>query len=180
MATEQKRIRPEKLAIQKEVAARLQSGDYVLLVDHSGMTVEQTGDLRQRLRQVQAQFNVTGNTLLARTARRMEWDEAPGAQSGPTAMIVGTGEITETAKILKLFSRESKLAPPKGGWLEGRALSAADVMALADIPSREALLGKMLGTLIALPTQLAGVFQSKVCSLLYVLKAVEDKKGESQ
>ncbi len=180
MATEQKRVRKEKLAIQREIAARLDSGAYVLLVDYGGMTVEQTGDLRQRLRQAHAQFNVTSNAHLARTAGRMEWDEVPGAQSGPTATVVGAGEITEAAKILKIFSRESKLAAPKGGWMKGRALTPTDVIALADIPSREVLLGTLLGTLIALPTRLAGVFQSKVCSLLYVLKAVEEKKGESR
>ena len=174
-----KKIRPEKVAITRELAERLDSSEFALLVDYSGLTVEQMTDFRQRLRGRQARLHVTSNALLARAVSDKKWDRAEACLTGPTAMVFGDGQITDVSKALKDFSKETKRAEVKGGWLNGKSLSAGDVIALADIPSREVLYAMLAGTLAAPMSKLAGVFRQKASSLLYVLKAVEKKKAES-
>lgn len=176
---EKKKIRPEKAAIEREIASRIENAEFVLLVDHIGLTVEQVTDFRRKLRETQAYFHVTPNAMLSRATGALSWDSMPEALTGPTAMVFGAGQITDVSKALRDFARESKRAAVKGGWLNGKALSAADVVALADIPSREILYAMLAGTLAAPMSQLAGVFRQKASSLLYVLKAVEKKKAES-
>ncbi len=177
--SDRKRIRPEKAAIEREVASRLEQSEFVLLVNHLGLTVEQVSDFRRKLRETQSYFHVTPNAVLSRVTGALSWESMPEALAGPTAMIFGAGQITDVSKALRDFSRESKRAAVKGGWLNGKALSAADIVALADIPSREILYGMLAGTLAAPMSKLAGVFRQKASSLLYVLKAVEKKKAES-
>ena len=98
---------------------------------------------------------------------------------GPTAIVVGSGDPTEAAKILKAFHGETALSVAKGGMLGARAVSAADVAAMASLPAREALLSRFVGTCAAPMSGLAGVLRGKLLSLLYVLRAVEDSRNGS-
>jgi large subunit ribosomal protein L10 len=87
--------------------------------------------------------------------------------------------VTQVAKVLRAFAKAAtnKLPVVKGGYLSGQTLVAAQVESLADIPPREVLLGRMVGTIAAPMTRLVGAMNQKICSLLYVLKAVADKKA---
>ncbi len=177
---ENRKVRPETVAIQREILSRLEQSEFALLVDYRGLTVEQIADFRRRLRGNKASFHVAKNSFLNRAVGALQWEAADDALAGPTAMIVGSGEIADVSKTLRDFARESKKATVKGGWMSGKALSAADIVSLADIPSREILYAMLAGTLAAPMSRLAGVFRQKTASLLYVLKAAETKKSESE
>ena len=95
-------------------------------------------------------------------------------------MITGKGDISELAKVISGFVKDhNKKAAIKGGCLDGRVLQAADVNALATLPPREVMLGVLVGTVAAPMSQLVGVFNQKLLSLLYVLKAAETKKNQA-
>ena len=88
------------------------------------------------------------------------------------------GDVTVVAKLLTKFIKDNERPALKGGRFGTEALSATDIEDMATIPSREVLLGKLVGTIAAPLSQVVGVLNQKVSSLLYVLKAVEEKKSK--
>jgi len=173
-------MRPEKTAIVSTIKGQLDGSDYVLLVDYRGLTVEQLTGLRSELRGAGAICEVVKNSFLDQAAGESGWKVDTALLDGPTAMITGAGDVLRVAKVLKTFSQEAELPKVKGGRLGERALSAGDVAEIALIPSREVMLGRLVGTVAAPVSQLAGVLKQKVLSLLYVLKAVEDQKDKGK
>jgi len=172
-------MRPEKEAIVDEIRGYLERSGYVLLADCRGLTVEAMRALRRRLRDAAAGINVVKNAFLGRAADRVGLDGIRGFLDGPRAMIHGGDDVVKVARILREFIKEHGLPVPKGGVIGDRVLSSADVEEMAKIASREVLLGRLVGTVAAPMTQLVGVMQQKLSSLLYVLKAVEAKKAEA-
>jgi len=170
-------MRPEKKSIIEEIRGRLDGAGFVLLTDCRGMTSEQFRELRGQLRGVQATLKVIPNALFGFVAKESGLDDLSQFLAGPTAMIVGSGDVTLVAKSIKAFTKTAGNRPViKGGSLTGRTLTAAEVESLAEIPPREVLLGMMVGTIAAPMTRLVGVMNQKLASLLYVLNAVADKK----
>jgi len=170
-------MRPEKESLADEIREWVTEADYALMVDYRGMTVEQTEEFRSRLRASQARCQVVKNSLLRKVGEEQGWDEGTDFTDGPTAMIVGEGEVTSLAALIKGFAKVNKLPVMKGGIMGAKALSQADVEAMASMPPREVLLSQVVGTVAAPMSQLVGVMNQKLCSLLYVLKAAEEKKA---
>lgn len=173
-------MRPEKKSITEEIKKRLSDSSYVLLVDYRGMTVQQLTDLRGRLHQKQARLQVVANSLLVHASRELGWDSRfEGLVNGPIAIVTGHGDVSEVAKILRGASQETKLLAVRGGRLERTLLSPPDVEQIASLPPRMEMLAKFVGTVAAPMSQLVGVLGGKLRSLLYVLKAIEEKKAPS-
>jgi large subunit ribosomal protein L10 len=170
-------MRPEKKAIVEEVRRKLEAASYVFLVDYRGLTVEQFAQLRSRLHDTGATVQVIKNSLFGRAATDMGTEDVLSLLDGPLAMVVGDGDVTETAKALKRFVDENELPLLKGGMLGDRLLSSDDLKQMAAIPPREVMLARAVGTLAAPMSQLVGVLNQKLLTLLYVLKAIQDKKG---
>lgn len=169
-------MRPEKNTMVEEIREQVDPKGFVILADFKGLNVAKTTELRSRLRGVDARYSVVKNRLLRRVVDDMGVEGVDEALSGPTAMVSGAGDVVETAKILKAFIKENDKPVIKGGTFSGRALTAEEVDQLASMPPRIELLGRVVGTIAAPMTQLVGVMNQKVCSLLYVLQAVKDKK----
>jgi len=173
MSTEKKNLRLEKQAMFNEVQENVSGALYMLLTDCTGMTVLETLDFKKQLSGADAKLKVVKNTTLNRIYSDMD------KLTGPTAMISGVGDVVEVAKILKKFSAGTLKPVIKGGVLEGTFLSAEDVVALAKLPGKKELQAILVGTLAAPMTQVVGVMNQKVCSLLYVLNAAAEKKGQA-
>jgi large subunit ribosomal protein L10 len=171
-------MRPEKTAFVNQIREELEGSEFVILADYLGLSVAQSEELRNRLAGVEGKLRIIKNSMLLRVAGDLNYDVGDEL-SGPTAMVFGTGDVVQTAKVIKDFVKENKLPEIKLGNLHGKRISAADVNALADMPSLDVMRGKLVGTIAAPMTQLVGVFQQKVASLVYVLKAVQDKKENS-
>ena len=92
-------------------------------------------------------------------------------------MIYGSGDVVEVAKVIRKFTAANKKPVVKGGFVEGKAVSAEDVAELAKLPSKDVLRAMLLGTLLAPCSQLVGVMNQKVASLVYVLNAVKEKRN---
>jgi large subunit ribosomal protein L10 len=175
MKPENKDIRPEKKSIAAELDERLSGALYMILADYTGMDMPQTTELKKSLRETEASFNVVNNRLLNRALDGKVAD----LLKGQTAMIYGSGDVVEVAKIIKKFSAQNKTATVKGGYLEGKVITADQVVELAKLPSKDVLRAMLLGTLQAPCSQLVGVLDQKVASLVYVLDAVRTKKEEA-
>lgn len=170
-------MRPEKESIISEVREKMSDAVFVIIADYQGLTVAKTDDLRKRLLKADARIQVVKNRIVSHIAKDAGLGAMRDHLSGPSAMVYGKGDVSQAAKILKDFIKEHEKPVIKVGALEGVVLTAKDVEQLASLPSRETLLGMMVGTLAAPMSQLVGVFQQKASSLLYVLKAAADKKG---
>ena len=172
-------MRTEKTAIVDEVKGCLQEADYALLVDYQGLTVEAISDLRTRMDEHRSRVIVVKNSFLKHAMEEKAVTELDDILKGPTAVITGNGDITQVAKALAQFVKENEVLDVKGGTLGPDRLSASDIDVMAKIPPREVLLGGLVGTVAAPMTGLAGVLKQKLSTLMYVLKAVEEKKSNA-
>jgi large subunit ribosomal protein L10 len=174
MKPESKGIRPEKESITAELNERVSGALYMILADYTGMDMPQTVELKKNLRERGAAFNVVNNRMLNRVLE----GRAADLLRGQTAMIHGEGDVVEVAKVIRKFTAKNKKPVIKGGYLEGKAISGAEVDELAKLPAKEILQAMLLGTLQAPCSQLVGVMHQKVSSLVYVLDAVKTKKEQ--
>jgi large subunit ribosomal protein L10 len=173
MSKDNKNLRPEKVAMFNEVKDAAAGAVYMLLADCNGMSMPETTEFKKQLGEADAKTKVVKNRMLSLIYEDL------GRITGPSTMIFGSGDVVEVAKVLKKFSAETEKPTMKGGLLEGAVLSAEDVVALAALPGKKELQAKLVGTLAAPMTSVVGVMNQKVCSLLYVLNAVREKKEEA-
>lgn len=171
MKPKEKGIRPEKQAIVDEVRSRYESTTYLFLTDCANLDTSKTRDLRDRLREVRSEFHVVRNRLFRIAAGEEAAAALEKSLTGPTGMVTGEGDAVSVAKVLKKFFKETDLSAVKAGSLEGEFLTAADVNQLAELPSKEQLLGMLVGTIAGPMRQLMGVCSQKMSSVLYLLNA---------
>ena len=172
MKPQEKGIRPEKLAMEAEIVENFSDAVYLIVADYSGMDMPTTTAFKDSLRENGAKFSVVKNRMLARTMSV----ETHDLLTGQSAMIYGNGDIVEVAKVIKNFRKENSKPEIKGGVVEGKKINADEVDQLAKLPSKEILYAMLLGTLQAPMSQLVGVMNNKLSSLVYVLEAVRNKK----
>ncbi len=172
-------MRTEKISILNEVIERVKASDFCFVLNYGGLKVTQLTTLRQELDKHNARAMVVKNTYLGKIAKDMGWADISSMLTGPTAMVTGTGDVTEVAKALVEFVKKNDKAVIKGASLESATLSAADVAALSKLPSKDAMRGMLLGTLLAPATSLVRVLNAPLLNALYALKAYEEKKNGS-
>jgi large subunit ribosomal protein L10 len=149
--------REQKAAVIDEVASQIEEAQAIFAVDYRGLTVKQAADLRGRLIQIDASLRVVKNTLTERAADKAGVEALKQFLEGPTAFTFVKGDPVLAAKALAAFRRESQLPEFKGGWMDGRELTIADIEALSKLPSLEVMHGQLVG-MIASP--LVGLVRS--------------------
>ncbi|MCB1233877.1 MAG: 50S ribosomal protein L10 [Verrucomicrobiae bacterium] len=169
-------MKAEKQIIIDAILERINQSPFMLVTDYAGMKVTQFTELRKRLKAVGAAFQVSKNTLIKRAA---DSASLPGQihedLSGQTAIVTGESDVCAAAKILKTFQKETGKPASRGGVLDGAYLSAAQVEALADLPSKEILQAQFLGVLQTPARQLVTVLNEPGASLARVLQAKADQ-----
>ena len=172
-------MRTEKISILNEVIERVKASDFCFVLNYGGLKVSQLSALRQELAKHNSRAMVVKNTYLGKVAEDLGWKDISSMLSGPTAMVTGSGDVTEVAKALVEFVKKNDKAKIKGASLDAAALSAADVDALSKLPSKDAMRGMLLGTLQAPATSLVRVLNAPLLNVLYALKSYEEKKNET-
>jgi len=162
--------------MMREIVAALESSDYMFAFTYTGLSVPKLKELRAVLKETNAKAKIVKNNMLRKALEERGW-KVPDTLVGPTALVTGTGEVTDVVKALTKFAKANDKTAVKGGSLSGNVLSASDIDVLSKVPPREIMLGMFLGTLAAPMSGLVGVLSGKLRSLLYALKAVEEKKG---
>lgn len=169
----------EKTAAVAEITERFTTSTATVITEYRGLSVKQVTQLRRALGG-DTVYAVVKNTLTKRAAADagLELDEA--LFTGPTAIAFVKGDPVEAAKGLRDFARTNPMLVIKGGVLDGKLLSAAEMARIADLESREALLARLAGAMKALPTQAAGLFQAPLSQMARLAKALEDKIAPTQ
>ena len=171
--------RPEKVATVQEITAKLTAADAVFVAEYRGMRVGQLAGVRNALRPSDAELKVYKNTLARFAAREAGLDGFDELLVGPTALTFVNGDIAGAAKALRDASRTNPLLVLKGGALGTSVLSADDVKAIADLPSREELLARLAGALQAPLVKTAGLLQALPRNFAYGLKALIDQQEQA-
>lgn len=168
--------RPEKVTVVEEVTAKLNGSAAVLVTEYRGMTVGQLSALRRQLRPAGADYHVYKNTLARFGAVNAGLPELADLLVGPTGIVFVSGDAAAAAKALRDAAKTNPLLVLKGGAIGGRTISAKDVEALADLPSREVLLAQLAGAFQAPMVKTAGLLQALPRNFAYGLKALIDTK----
>ena len=169
--------RPDKQAAVAEIVESFNESAGAVLTDYRGLTVKELQDLRRALGE-DASYAVVKNTLTKIAAAEAGMAGFDELLVGPTAIAFISGDVVEAAKGLRDFAKAHPALIIKGGFLDGAALSASEVAKLADLESREVLLGKMAGAMLASLTNAAALFQAPLSQAARVAGALQAKAAE--
>jgi large subunit ribosomal protein L10 len=168
--------RQEKIDVVTEIRKKLETADAAFLTEYRGLSVGALASLRVTLRQSGAEYKVYKNTLARFAARDAGIVGLDDLLVGPTGITFVQGDVAAAAKALRDLSKTNPLLVLKGGSLGTAVLSAKDVEALADLPSRDVLLAQFAGALQAPLVKTAGLLQALPRNLAYGLKALIDQQ----
>ena len=168
--------RPDKQAAVAEIADRFRASNAAVLTEYRGLTVAQLTQLRKSLG-TNATYAVVKNTLTEIAAREAGITAFEGRLAGPTAIAFVTGDPVETAKGLRDFAKTAPALVIKGGVLDGKKLSPAEVTKLADLESREVLLAKLAGAMKASMAGAAATFAALPTQMARLASALEAKRA---
>lgn len=166
---------PKKVEQVEEITALLQSAQLAILTDYRGLTVTDLQGLRSQLRPHDASFRVVKNSLAAIAADNVGLGELRSSLTGPTAIVVSSGDPVAPSKVVSDFARSSRILQIKLGVLEGQIIPAEAIENLASLPSREVLLARVVGGVQAPIAGLVGVLSGTIRSLAYVLQSRADQ-----
>lgn len=169
---------PQKAAVIEETRQSLENAQGVVLADYRGITVQQFGQLRAQLRKSGVTLKVIKNTLIQRAANEVGIEGLDPYLKGPTAVAFSYDDPVAPAKMMSQAARELRKIEIKAGILGKQAFDARGVRELSDLPSREMLLSKVVGTFNAPIQQLAWVLNAPLGNLARVLDQVRIQKEQ--
>jgi large subunit ribosomal protein L10 len=158
-----------------QLAERLGRATSAIVTDYRGLTVKQLEELRTQMRAQGIEYVVVKNTLARRAADAAGVAQLSSALIGPVGLALGFGELAAPAKLLGDYHRLNRRLPVVAGLVEGQVLDARGVQTLAELPSREALLGQLAGAIQSPLTQLAGSLNAILANLAATLDALRAK-----
>lgn len=157
-----------KQPVVAEIKELFTDAKTAVVVDYRGLTVEQDTQLRKQLREAGVVYKVYKNTMIRFAAKDTEFEVLGPHLEGPTALAVSKEDATAPARILATFAKTADALEIKGGIVDGTYYDAKGMQVIATIPSREVLLGKLLGSI-----------QSPITNIARVLKQIAEAKEEA-
>lgn len=172
----------EKILVQKQqqVAAlkeAFEKANVGVLVNYSGITVEKDTKLRKQLREAGCEYKVVKNTLLSRAFKDAGIDGLDECLNGTTAIAYSENGYTEAPKILSDYAKDNENFQVKAGFIDGGAVDAKSIDALAKLPPKEVLLAQVLGGLNGPIQGFANVLNGTMRGLVSALNAIAEKQG---
>ena len=158
-----------KQPIVEEISGYIKDAQSVVLVDYRGLTVEQDTRLRKLCRENDVVYKVYKNTMMNFAFKGTDFEALAPYLEGPSAVAISSSDATAPARVMGKFAKEAKALEIKGGVVEGIAYDAAGIASIADIPSREELLSKLLGSM-----------QSPIANFARVMKQLAEKGGAGE
>lgn len=153
MASE--KILNQKKAEVTELANKIKEAKLVLLTDYRGINVEDVTNLRTTLRNTNAEYKVIKNNITRRALAEAGIEGLEDKLEGPTAVIMSSEDYLEPTKAIYKFSKDNDFYKIKGGVIEGKVMTAEEIITLAKLPSKETLLSMLAGALLGNISKLA-------------------------
>ena len=171
--------RAAKEALREELAGRFNSAQAAITAEYSGISANELAGLRADLRKIDTEFKVIKN----RIAKKAIEGSANGSESlkdrlsGPVGVAYLNGDVAAGAKAMLAFAKSNEKFRVTGGVLDGRALSVAEIKALSELPGKEELLAKIIGTLVSPHRGLLHCLNGVGTNLVRVISAIKDTKS---
>lgn len=137
------------------LAEKMQNAKLVLFADYRGITVEDVTNLRSTLRKSNSEYKIVKNNISRRALEKCGIEGLNEAVEGPTAVIIGKDDYLEPAKAIYEYTKDHDFYKIKGGVVEGKVMTAEEIVTLAKLPSRETLIGMLAGGLLGTISRLA-------------------------
>lgn len=166
----------EKATAVADIAEKFKEATATVVTEYRGLTVSNLAELRRSLG-AETTYTVAKNTLVKRAAVEAGVEGLDDLFTGPTAIAFINGEPVDAAKAIKKFAKDNKALVVKGGYMDGKALSVSEVERIADLESREVLLSKLAGALLAKQSQAAALFAAPASQVARLAAALQDKKA---
>ncbi|MCX8494605.1 MAG: 50S ribosomal protein L10, partial [Akkermansiaceae bacterium] len=154
-------MNPDKKIIINGLLDRVNASPYLIVIDYTGLTVQQFTELRNRLGAGGANCTVAKNSYMRKALAEAGLPDIGADLIGQMAYVMGDAEVFSAAKVIKNFEKEFKKPEMKVGLLGNAILDAEALKAIADIPSREAVLSQLLATILEPATRIARVVKAK-------------------
>ena len=168
-----------KQSLKAVISERFKKANATIVAEYRGLTVTELTELRVKLREAKAEFKIVKN----RVAKFSIKEDAPSSMplsaglKGPVGIVFVYGDPAAAAKSLLDFEKEKKeFFKVTAGVMDGKGMSPADLKVLADLPSREVLLARIVGTLVSPHRGILGVLSGVPRQLVYVINAIKDSK----
>ncbi|QZY54637.1 50S ribosomal protein L10 [Crassaminicella profunda] len=155
-----------KKQVVEEIKEKFSKAQSAVVVDYRGLTVEEATQLRKNMREAGVEYKVYKNTLMRLAVKETEFEPLTADLTGPNAVAFGYEDPVTPAKILNDFAKEHKTLELKSAVVEGQYYGVDTIKEIAEIPSRDVLLAKLLGSI-----------KSPLSNLAYLLQAIADKDG---
>ena len=170
----------DKQAIVAELKESLSSSQLAVVINYQGLTVAEITDLRKRLLPTGAICKVTKNTLMRIAVEgNATWEPMTSLLSETNAFLLIKDDVGGALKAYQDFQKATKKTELRGGVMEGRALTEADVKAIADLPSKEQLIAQIAGAINGVAAKVAIGINQVPSSLARAIQAVADKDQEA-
>ncbi len=169
----------DKATAVADIAEQFKSSTATVITEYRGLTVANLAELRRSLAG-SATYSVAKNTLIKRAASDAGVQGLDELFVGPTAIAFVSGEAVDAAKAIKKFAKDHKALVIKGGYMDGRALSVAEVEKIADLESREVLLAKLAGAMKANLSKAAGLFNAPASQVARLAAALQEKRAAEE
>src|SRR5712672_744281 len=168
----------EKGATVAELAEDFGRASIALVTEYKGMKAGESDDMRRRIRAVRGEFRVTKNTLLRRAIKDTNFALLDGHLGGPVGLILSYADPVELAKTVNSFKDFGEKFKIRGGVLDGKPLTPAEINELANLPPREVIMAQLLGLLQAPATQLVRLLNEPGSMVARLVDAIGRKAGE--
>jgi large subunit ribosomal protein L10 len=172
--------REQKAAVIEEITVQIQESDAIFAVDYRGISVVQAAELRGKLRDADATLRIVKNTLTERAADKAGADGLKVLLEGPTALTFVRGDAAAAAKAVADYGRATNLLPFKGGIVNGQALAAEQIVAIARLPSRDVLNAQFVNIVAAPLTGLVTSLSNLISGLARQLSQIAEKKESGE
>ena len=166
----------EKATAVAEITEQFKASTATVITEYRGLSVANMAELRRSLGG-STTYSVAKNTLVKRAASEAGIEGLDELFAGPTAIAFIKGEPVESAKALKKFAKDNKALVIKGGYMDGRALTVAEVEQIADLEIREVLLAKLAGAMKANLSKAAGLFNAPASQIARLAAALQEKRA---
>ncbi len=161
----------QKVATVNDLTDRLSRAQLTIVADYRGLSVGALQGLRGDLRPTGAEFHIAKNTLTTIAANQAGIEGLPSLLAGPTALVLAYEDPVQTSKVIVDFVRSSRILSVRGGVMNNQLITEPEITTIATLPSREVLLGRLVGLLASPMTRTVGVLSGPIRSLPYVLNA---------
>ncbi len=168
---------PEKIKVVEEYTEKFKNAKSVFLADFTGIDVAMVTEIRKKCRESNIEYKVLKNRLAKRALNAAGVDALDDHLKGVTTFVIGYDDPVTPARVIKEFNKSKELLRLKVVYFEGRLFEAEQAAALAELPTREVLLAKVLGLFQAPMTKFAGTLKAPMQNLAGVLNSLKDSKS---